>query len=38
MKENELKEFKILLRYAIILCIFLFVLFFVGIIFKFIKL
>ena len=34
MKKNELKEFKILLRYAIILCIFLFVLFCIGLIYN----
>jgi hypothetical protein len=38
MNKNELDEFKFLLRRAIILFVFLVVLFFVGIIFKFIKL
>jgi hypothetical protein len=38
MKENELQEFKFLLRRAIILFVFLVVLFFIGVIFNFIKL
>jgi len=38
MKENELDEIKFLLRRAMIVCVFLVVLFFIGVIFKFIKL
>lgn len=34
MKENELQEFKFLLRQAIRLCIFLFVLFCIGLIYS----